>query len=60
MSRRQRYTRNLGRALTAPTSMQPEVVVVRFEHERELYGLFSYVSVAQENLPGAERRELAE
>jgi hypothetical protein len=55
MSRRKRYTRNFGRKLPQPAPYTVEWV--RFEHEREPYGVFSYLNDAADKLP---RRQLAE
>ncbi len=58
MSRRQRYTRNLGRTLEEPLPVRTTVEWIRFEHEREPYGVFSYLPDAHERLRGSERAEL--
>lgn len=51
MSRRKRYTRNLGRTLPAPLPVRTTTEWIRFEHEREPYGVFSYLSDAREARP---------
>ncbi len=51
MSRRKRYTRNLWRAVRAPLPVRTTTEWIRFEHEREPYGVFSYLSDAREGLP---------
>jgi hypothetical protein len=51
MSRRKRYTRNLGRRLPAPLPVSATKQWVRFEHEREPYGVFSYLSDARDAEP---------
>jgi hypothetical protein len=56
MSRRQRFTRNLGRQLKSPLPIRTTVEWIRFEHEREPYGVFSYLQDAREVL-GAELRD---
>jgi hypothetical protein len=58
MSRRKRYTRNLGRTLKSPLPVRTTVEWIRFEHEREPYGVFSYVSDARASLPAESVREL--
>lgn len=50
MSRRQRFTRNLGRKLKSPLPVRTTVEWIRFEHEREPYGVFSYLQEAREVL----------
>jgi hypothetical protein len=40
---RKRYTRNLGRELPSPLPVRTTTEWVRFEHEREPYGVFSYL-----------------
>ncbi len=45
MSRRKRYTRNLGRRLREPLPRSEEWV--RFEHELQGFGVFSYLSDAR-------------
>jgi hypothetical protein len=45
VSRRKRYTRNLGRRLRVPLPRSEEWV--RFEHELEGFGVFSYLSDAR-------------
>ena len=58
MSRRKRFTRNLGRKLKSPLPVRTTVEWIRFEHENEPYGVFSYLSDARERLPAETRREL--
>jgi hypothetical protein len=59
MSRRLRFTRNLGRVMPCPSARRDDVGYVRFEHASErlggvAYGLFSYVSDARAVLSGVE------
>ena len=42
MSRRKRFTRNLGRKLGAPLPQRTTNEWVRFEHASEPFGVFSY------------------
>jgi hypothetical protein len=56
VSRRKRYTRNLGRALKSPTPVQTTVEWVRFEHEDAPFGVFWFLPDATENL-GSEARD---
>lgn len=58
MSRRKRFTRNLGRKLKSPLPIRTTVEWVRFEHEREPYGVFSYLKEAHAQLPAVEQTEL--
>lgn len=63
MSRRQRFTRNVGRRVPAPTPQREELRYVRFEHATEIirgvtYGPFSYVDEARDILVGGDRAEL--
>jgi hypothetical protein len=58
MSRRKRYSRNLGRTLKSPLPVRTTVEWIRFEHEREPYGVFSYLKQANEVLPAEARAEL--
>src|ERR1041385_11028 len=58
MSRRKRFTRNLGRKLKAPLPVRTTIEWLRFEHEHEPYGVFSYLGEAGEALPAKTRREL--
>ena len=60
MSRRKRYTRNLGRALPQPLPSRATSTWLRFEHEVEPYGVFSYVKDAKERLDGVHRNEVDE
>jgi hypothetical protein len=55
---RKRYTRNLGRELPSPLPVRTTTEWVRFEHEREPYGVFSYLPVANAALPVKARAEL--
>jgi hypothetical protein len=50
MSRRKKFTRNLGRELAVPLPVRTTSEWVRFEHEHEPYGVFSYISDAEELL----------
>ncbi len=47
MSRRKKFTRNLGRDLGTPLPARTTSEWVRFEHEHEPYGAFSYISDAE-------------
>jgi hypothetical protein len=58
MSRRKRYTRNLGRKMKTPLPVRTTAEWVRFEHEREPYGLFSYLSDAKKGLGTGLRAEV--
>lgn len=58
MSRRTRFTRNLGRRLESPLPVRTTVEWIRFEHDREPYGVFCYLNEAREKLATAERDEL--
>jgi len=58
MSRRKRYTRNLGRTLKSPLPVRTTEEWVRFEHEREPYGVFSYLSEAKKGLGSGLRAEV--
>ena len=58
MSRRQRFTRNLGRTLNPPLPVRTTVEWIRFEHEREPYGVFTYLEEAHEQLSVVEQSEL--
>ena len=60
MSRRKRYTRNLGRELPSPLPVRTTTEWVRFEHEHEPYGVFSYLSDAAAALPAKASAELGE
>lgn len=53
-----RYTRNLGRTLKSPLPVRTTAEWVRFEHEREPYGVFSYLEDAMAALPPTARKEL--
>jgi hypothetical protein len=57
MSRRKRYTRNFGRVLKEPLPVRATTEWVRFEHEREPYGIFSYRTLVRERLRGSELAE---
>ncbi len=50
MSRRKRYTRNLGRTVRSPLPVRTTIEWVRFEHAHEPFGVFSYLSDAREAL----------
>ena len=58
MSRRKRYTRNLGRKMKAPLQVRTTAEWVRFEHEREPYGVFAYLSDARKGLGSGLRAEV--
>lgn len=58
MSRRQRYTRNLGRKLKSPLQVRTTSEWIRFEHEQEPYGVFSYLKEAHAYLSAELRDEL--
>jgi hypothetical protein len=58
MSRRQRYTRNLGRALREPTPVQATRAWIRYEHAHEPYGVFSFVNAACSRLDPKRRAQL--
>jgi hypothetical protein len=58
VSRRKRFTRNLGRQLGAPLPVRTTAQWIRFEHAHEPYGIFSYLSDARANLDAALLREL--
>jgi len=58
VSRRKRYTRNLGRTLKAPAPVRTTVEWIRFEHRHEPYGVFSYMRDAREVLPADKRAQL--
>lgn len=63
MSRRRRFTRNVGRRLPAPIPQRESHCYVRFEHATEsfrgvTYGPFSYVDEARDLLVGRDRVEL--
>jgi hypothetical protein len=55
MSRRKRYTRNLGRTLPAPLPVRDTTAWVRFEHEREPWGVFCYLGDAKGARPALAR-----
>lgn len=58
MSRRKRYTRNLGRKPRSPLPARTTAEWVRFEHEREPFGVFSYLPEAEGALSGVARAEM--
>jgi hypothetical protein len=58
MSRRKRFTRNLGCRLKSPLPIRTTVEWIRFEHEKEPYGVFSYLKEAHEVLSAKMRGEL--
>ncbi len=58
MSRRKRFTRNLGRKLPSPLPIRTTVEWIRFEHEHEPFGVFSYLKEAREMLSAEECSEL--
>lgn len=57
MPRSKRYTRNLGRTLKTPLPVRATMEWVRFEHEREPYGVFWYVPQALPGLPQEKRKK---
>lgn len=50
----------MGRALPEPLPLRATSVWLRFEHELEPYGLFSYVDEAKERLDSVHRDEIDE
>jgi hypothetical protein len=58
MSRRKRFTRNLGRTLPAPKALRTTRCWLRFEHQDEPYGVFSYRREARQRLSEGERAEM--
>lgn len=63
MSRRLRFTRNLGRRLPEPKPARQELGYVRFEHVSEIvdgltFGPFSYIDDARGTLRGEDRAAL--
>jgi hypothetical protein len=60
MSRRKRYTRNLGRPLPSPKPVRITVEWIRFEHEQEPFGVFSYSNAARAALAATVCAELDE
>lgn len=58
MSRRKRYTRNLGRTVPSPLPQRTTRAWIRFEHAHEPFGVFSYTREAKDFLEGDARREL--
>ncbi len=58
MSRRKKFTRNLGRELPSPLPNRITAEWVRFEHETEPYGAFSYIRDAEALLTAEGRKEL--
>ena len=58
MSRRKKFTRNLGRELPSPPPNRTTAEWVRFEHETEPYGAFSYIRDAEALLTAEARKEL--
>lgn len=48
MSRRKRFTRNLGRKLKSPLPARTTVEWIRFEHRDVPYGIFSYLGDARD------------
>jgi hypothetical protein len=57
MSRGKRYTRNFGRTLKEPKPVRTTTEWIRFEHEREPYGIFSYTTLMRQRLRGNELAE---
>ena len=47
MSRRKRYTRNLGRRLPEPLPVRTTAEWVRFEHRDEPWGVFCFLDEAK-------------
>lgn len=60
MSRRKRYTRNLGRDVREPLPVRTTTEWIRFEHAHEPYGIFSYTTLLRERLRGRELAEVEE
>ena len=60
MSRRKRYTRNLGRSPPEPLPPRTTTTWLRFEHEIEPYGVFAYIRDAMETLDPPQREEMEE
>jgi hypothetical protein len=58
MSRRKRYTRNLGRELKTPKPVRTTQEWVRFEHQHEPYGVFTYLASVKRRLTPGLRAEL--
>ena len=58
MSRRTRYTRNLGRPCKAPLPVRTTRQWIRFEHEYEPFGIFSYPQEADAALDEESRKEI--
>jgi hypothetical protein len=58
MSRRKRYTRNLGRRLSEPLPVRATTEWVRFEHEVEPYGVFSYLDETRARTDNHDRDEI--
>jgi hypothetical protein len=58
MSRRKKFTRNLGREPPSPLPVRTTSEWVRFEHENEPYGAFSYISDAEALLSTEGLKEL--
>lgn len=63
MSRRVRFTRNVGRRVPSPAPRRDELRYVRFEHATEIFegvtfGPFSYVADARKRLTGDDLAEL--
>jgi hypothetical protein len=58
MSRRKRFTRNLGRELGSPLPVRTTTEWIRFEHEHEPYGVFSYMDDAEVHLSAEDLQKL--
>lgn len=59
MPRSKRYTRNLGRPTVEPLPARQTVLWIRYEHESEPYGVFSYTDEARRRLDPHEVEEVA-
>ena len=59
MSRRKRYTRNLGRTLPSPQPVRTTEEWVRFESAHEPFGVFNYLSRAERRLSPARQEKVA-
>ena len=58
MSRRKKFTRDMGGRLASPLPVRTTSEWVRFEHENEPYGAFSYISDAEALLADDGLKEL--
>lgn len=59
MSRKKRYTRNLGRTLPSPQPVRTTEEWVRFENAHEPFGVFNYLPRAERRLSPARREKVA-